>query len=79
METAGHRHRGDGLAERARLKLIEVEGRIAALTVIKQALKQTIEVGCVDLVECAQAGCCPIPFTPLAEPRPGARNPEERA
>jgi MerR family transcriptional regulator, mercuric resistance operon regulatory protein len=71
LETAGHRHHGDGLAERARLKLIEVEERIADLTVIKQALRQTIEAGCADLVECAQAGCCPIPFTPLADLRGG--------
>ena len=68
LETAGHRHRGDGLAERARLKLIEVEERIADLTVVAGALRQTIEAGCADLVGCAQADCCPIPFTPPAGP-----------
>ncbi|MCD0449375.1 MerR family transcriptional regulator [Actinocorallia sp. API 0066] len=67
LETAGHRHRGDGLAGRARQKLAEVEERMADLAVIAEALRQTIEAGCTDLVECAQAGCCPIPFTPLAQ------------
>ncbi|MEO3783994.1 MerR family DNA-binding protein [Actinocorallia sp. B10E7] len=51
--------------ERARVKLIEVEERVADLTVISDALRRTIEAGCADLVECARAGRCPIPFTPV--------------
>ncbi|MEU4233209.1 MerR family transcriptional regulator [Nonomuraea sp. NPDC026600] len=70
LETATHHHgRADtALAERAKLKLIEVNERIADLTVIRTALEQTIEAGCSDLLECAQAGCCPLPFLQLARP-----------
>jgi DNA-binding transcriptional MerR regulator len=70
LETATHRHGGtdSALAERARLKLIEVNERINDLTVIRTALEQTIEAGCSDLLECAEAGCCPLPFVQLARP-----------
>lgn len=50
------------------MKLIEVEERIADLTVIRTALQQTIEVGCTDLMACAQERCCPLPFAELAAP-----------
>ncbi len=70
LKTAGHRHRGGDLAERARTKLAEVERRVADLRVIGDALRQTIDAGCTDLVECARAGYCPIPFTPLADLAP---------
>jgi DNA-binding transcriptional MerR regulator len=71
LETATHQHGGGtdtGLAERAKLKLIEVEERIADLTVIKTALQQTIDAGCSDLMACAEAQCCPLPFVELAHP-----------
>lgn len=70
LETAAHRHPGTdtALAERARLKLIEVDERINDLTVIRAALQQTVEAGCADLIECAEAGCCPLPFVQLARP-----------
>jgi DNA-binding transcriptional MerR regulator len=70
LETATHRHGHpeSALAERARLKLIEVEERINDLTVIRTALQQTIEVGCSDLMACAEAPSCPLPFEQLARP-----------
>jgi DNA-binding transcriptional MerR regulator len=70
LETATHRHGQpeSALAERARAKLIEVEERIHDLTVIRTALQQTIEVGCSDLMVCAEAQCCPLPFEKLARP-----------
>lgn len=70
LETATHRHgRSDSaLTERAKLKLIEVRERIADLTVIQQALQQTIDVGCSDLITCAQTECCPLPFVELTRP-----------
>ncbi|GAA3221503.1 MerR family transcriptional regulator [Actinocorallia longicatena] len=70
LETATHQHgqTDTALAERAKLKLIEVEERINDLTVIKTALQQTVEAGCSDLMECAQAQCCPLPFVELAHP-----------
>jgi DNA-binding transcriptional MerR regulator len=70
LETATHRHRqpDSAFTERAKLKLIEVKERMADLTVIREALQQTIDVGCSDLMACAQARCCPLPFVELARP-----------
>lgn len=70
LETATHRHgqANSALTERAKLKLIEVEERMADLAVIKEALQQTIDVGCSDLIACAEAECCPLPFVELARP-----------
>ena len=77
LETATYHHGGpdSALAERARLKLIEVNERIADLTVIRTALEQTIAAGCSDLIECAEAGCCPLPFAQLARPGQPRTNP----
>jgi DNA-binding transcriptional MerR regulator len=77
LQTATHHHGGahSALAEQARLKLIEVSERIADLTVIRAALEQTIEAGCSDLIECAEAGCCPLPFAQLARPDQPEANP----
>ena len=68
LAVGGHRHgRGDaGLAERARNKLAEVEGKIADLQVIASTLRAAVDAGCDDLVACAGEPCCPIPFAPLA-------------
>lgn len=70
LETAQHRHgkRDAGLGERARLKLIEVDQRIADLQVIRSTLQQAIEAGCDDLIACAAQPCCPIPFAEIAQP-----------
>ena len=57
------------------LRVIEVNERIADLTVIRTALQQTIEAGCRDLIECAEAGCCPLPFAQLARPGRSETNP----
>jgi DNA-binding transcriptional MerR regulator len=76
LETAGHRHgqrhgqRDAGLHERARLKLIEVEQRIADLQIIRTTLQQALDAGCEDLMTCAQQPCCPLPFADLARPEP---------
>jgi DNA-binding transcriptional MerR regulator len=70
LQAATHHHGSadSALAERARRKLIEVSDRIADLTVIRAALEQTIAAGCSDLIECAGAGCCPLPFAQLTRP-----------
>jgi MerR family mercuric resistance operon transcriptional regulator len=78
LEAARHHHRPGPrrghaetrLAERARVKLVEIEGRIGDLTVIRTALQQAIEGGCTDLMACAQERCCPLPFIDLAAPGP---------
>jgi len=72
LQTATRRHgQSDSpLAERAKLKLTEVEERLADLTVIRKALRQTIDAGCSDLIACAEARDCPLPFVELDRPAP---------
>lgn len=58
-----------GLQGRAREKLVEVEGRIADLEVIAGSLRAALEVGCEDLVECAEMPGCPLPFADVGRDR----------
>lgn len=69
LEAGTHRHRrpGAGLHRSAREKLAEVEAKIADLTVIRRALRDTLEAGCDDLTACAASSCCPLPFADIAE------------
>lgn len=69
LEAGRHRHgrTAAGLQGRAAAKLAEVEAKIADLTTIRTALASAVEAGCDDLIVCASRGCCPIPFTDLAE------------
>ena len=65
LELGRHRHgkRVDaGLQQRAAQKLTEVEERIADLAAIRDRLTAALEAGCDDLLACASAECCPIPF-----------------
>jgi len=65
LELGRHRHgkRVDaGLQQRARTKLLEVDERIADLMTIRGNLTAALDAGCDDLVACASADCCPIPF-----------------
>jgi DNA-binding transcriptional MerR regulator len=65
LELGKHRHgtRPDaGLQKRAREKLVEVEERIADLGTIRDNLSAALDAGCDDLIACASADCCPIPF-----------------
>ena len=61
----GVRRRPAGLQARAADKLAEVEQRIADLTVIRDTLRQALDAGCDDLLECAGAERCPLPFADL--------------
>jgi DNA-binding transcriptional MerR regulator len=70
LDTGRHRHgsRTDtGLPARVREKLVEVEQKLADLTVIRDTLRAAISAGCDDLVACAGSSCCPLPFAELAE------------
>ncbi|AVT40265.1 MerR family transcriptional regulator [Plantactinospora sp. BB1] len=49
------------LADRARVKLTEVERRIAELTAVAATLREALAAGCADLVECAETPECPLP------------------
>lgn len=62
----GARRRPAGLQARAADKLAEVEHRIADLGVIRDTLRQALDAGCDDLLECADNDCCPLPFAALA-------------
>ncbi|MEU8285680.1 MerR family transcriptional regulator [Micromonospora sp. NPDC048905] len=63
LDAGRHRGRSDtGLQARAREKLIEVEQRLADLTVIRDTLRDAISAGCDDLVACADSACCPLPL-----------------
>jgi MerR family mercuric resistance operon transcriptional regulator len=76
LDAGQHRHgrRGDtGLQTRARVKLAEVEAKIADLQVIASTLRAAVDAGCDDLVTCAGEPCCPIPFATIAVGAPDAR------
>ena len=65
LELGRHSHgkRVDaGLQEQGREKLVEVEERIADLVTIRDNLAAALDAGCDDLIACASAECCPIPF-----------------
>ncbi len=66
IESGRRRGRDLGLQERARAKLVEVDARIADLTVIRDNLTAAIDAGCDDLHECASSDCCPLPFAEIA-------------
>jgi MerR family transcriptional regulator, mercuric resistance operon regulatory protein len=74
LATGGHRHSAvdAGLPERARVKLAEVEAKIADLQVIAATLTAALAAGCDDLVACAGQPCCPIPFATIAQGVPDA-------
>jgi MerR family mercuric resistance operon transcriptional regulator len=61
-----HRRRGAGLQAHAKMKLAEVEAKIADLNVIADSLRAAVGAGCDDLVTCAGQPCCPIPFAAIA-------------
>lgn len=69
LEAGRHRHGPrvpDGLAARAKAKLTEVQAKLADLTVIRDTLRAAVDAGCDDLMSCAQAEDCPLPFPGLA-------------
>jgi DNA-binding transcriptional MerR regulator len=68
LELGRHRHgkRVDaGLQRRAQEKLVEVEERISDLVAIRENLTAALDAGCDDLLVCASAECCPIPFAAI--------------
>lgn len=71
LEAGRHQHgrRRSGLQARTEAKLAEVEQKITDLQVIRASLIAARDAGCDDLVRCAEAECCPIPFVQIA-PRP---------
>ncbi|HTK67467.1 MAG TPA: MerR family transcriptional regulator [Pseudonocardia sp.] len=75
LDAGRHHHApraSDGLAARAASKLAEVEAKIADLIVIRETLRQAIDAGCEDLMICAGADWCPLPFVQLVSPSKGS-------
>ena len=74
--AAGTHHHGrtdEGPRFRAEAKLAEIEQKITELTIIRESLRQAIDAGCDDLLECAGSPRCPLPFTALVPPaQPGS-------
>lgn len=57
-----NRTRGD-LQVKAEAKLAEVDAKLLELLTIRDTLRAAIAAGCTDLVACAGAPDCPVPFT----------------
>ncbi|MDX6236662.1 MAG: MerR family transcriptional regulator, mercuric resistance operon regulatory protein [Kribbellaceae bacterium] len=73
LEAGRHRHGQNpdaGLQARARDKLVDVEAKIADLTVIAASLRTALDAGCDDLIDCAHTPTCPLPFADLATDTP---------
>jgi MerR family transcriptional regulator, mercuric resistance operon regulatory protein len=69
LETGRHHHGRPAdarLEERASVKLVEVETKIADLQVIATTLRAALDAGCADLMTCAATPHCPLPFADLA-------------
>ncbi|MGX6603132.1 MerR family transcriptional regulator [Micromonosporaceae bacterium Da 78-11] len=77
LEAARRRHRraDAGLRAQAKVKLAEVEAKIADLQVIAENLRAATDAGCDDLIVCAGQPCCPIPFATIAVGAPGPPRP----
>lgn len=66
-QRPGRSHSGSELAQRAAVKLAEVEAKITDLSVIAGTLRAAIDAGCADLLDCAGQPQCPLPFAGRAE------------
>lgn len=78
LEMGRHRHgsRPDaGLQAQAKLKLAEIEDRIADLETIRENLHTALDAGCDDLTVCANTECCPLPFVQITTRPRTDRNP----
>lgn len=58
----GSRRRADGLRARARVKLAEVDAKLAELSAVRDTLAAALAAGCEDLLVCSESDCCPVPF-----------------
>ncbi|WP_280380772.1 MerR family transcriptional regulator [Nocardia wallacei] len=59
----GSRQRADGgLQARARVKLAEVDAKLAELSAVRDTLAAALAAGCEDLLVCSESDCCPVPF-----------------
>jgi DNA-binding transcriptional MerR regulator len=61
-EVADLLERPTGLQEPVRAKLTEIDHRIEELLATRDTLAAALRAGCDDLVACAAAERCPVPF-----------------
>jgi DNA-binding transcriptional MerR regulator len=71
LQTGRHHHGGPdaGLQAHATAKIAEIDARIEDLRLIRATLVTAIEAGCDDMMTCATADNCPLPFSDIAHRR----------
>ncbi|MBO2456255.1 MerR family transcriptional regulator [Actinomadura violacea] len=72
-----HGRGGAGMRERARLKLAEVERRIADLHTVRATLRDAVGAGCDDAPSCAAEPSCPLPLSGLVHTASDGASPSE--
>ncbi|MFH5210141.1 MerR family transcriptional regulator [Antrihabitans sp. NCIMB 15449] len=60
-----------GLQARAKVKLVEIDTKLAELTAVRDTLRAALAAGCDDLIVCADSACCPLPFSERSTPSEG--------
>ncbi|WP_375488138.1 MerR family transcriptional regulator [uncultured Mycobacterium sp.] len=60
----GENRRPDkGLRARAKIKLAEIDAKLAELHTVRNILNAAVDAGCEDLIACAQFPSCPLSIT----------------
>lgn len=67
LEATVFRQRSDaGLQARARVKLAEIDAKLAELARVRELFWTALDAGCDDLLTCAESLSCPLPFPTTA-------------
>jgi DNA-binding transcriptional MerR regulator len=64
----GNRLPDNRLQARAKIKLAEIDAKLAELHTVRNILHEAVDAGCEDLIECAQSPSCPLSITNSADP-----------
>ncbi|MGH3678124.1 MAG: MerR family transcriptional regulator [Mycobacterium sp.] len=72
-QLRGRRRADAGLQACARVKLAEVEAKLVELRTVRDTLRDALDAGCDNLIECAESACCPVPFDGVDTERDGVR------
>jgi MerR family mercuric resistance operon transcriptional regulator len=62
LSGTGHHRRDAGLRTRARVKLAEVDAKLAELGAVRDTLRAALAAGCEDLLTCSETPACPVSF-----------------